>query len=124
MYQISKQFHFSAAHRLAWLPPAHKCHNLHGHDYHVEVVLESEELDAFGFVVDYGDLAPIKEFIDSEWDHQYLNDVIPELDGQTTAENLARVLYERLKGTYPQLAAVRVSETPKTWAEYRPEQSK
>ncbi|HUM72266.1 MAG TPA: 6-carboxytetrahydropterin synthase, partial [Chloroflexota bacterium] len=36
------------------------------------------------------------------------------------AENLARHLYEWAKEQWPQVTAVRVSETPRTWAEYRP----
>jgi 6-pyruvoyltetrahydropterin/6-carboxytetrahydropterin synthase len=43
------------------------------------------------------------------------------VDGPTSAENLARFLYEFARGLWPEVAAVRVSETPKTWAEYRPE---
>ena len=120
MYRISKQFHFSAAHRLERLPQDHPCHRLHGHNYVVEMVLEADWLDRNGFVTDYGELAPVKEWLDEALDHRNLNEVLPELDGQTTAENIARVVYERFKRQFTQLAAVRVSETPKTWAEYRP----
>jgi 6-pyruvoyltetrahydropterin/6-carboxytetrahydropterin synthase len=38
----------------------------------------------------------------------------------SSAENLARFLYEFSAERWPEVAAVRVSETPKTWAEYRP----
>ena len=115
MYRISKQFHFSAAHALTLLPESHPCHRLHGHNYIVEVVLESETLDQYGFVVDYNDLYPVKTFIDAELDHRNLNDVMAEA---TTAENIARLLYQKFKPEFPRLAKVRVSETPKTWAEY------
>jgi 6-pyruvoyltetrahydropterin/6-carboxytetrahydropterin synthase len=118
-YQISKQFHFSAAHRLEHLPVGHPCQRNHGHNYSVEVVLEAHEVDDRGFVVDYGDLSPIKHWIDEKLDHRHLNEVLPELEGQTTAENLCRLLYAKFKPVFPQLAAVRISETPKTWAEYR-----
>jgi len=55
-------------------------------------------------------------------DHRHLNDVI---EGEPTAERLAWWLYESLKGELPgevaaKLVAVRVQETPSTWAEYRP----
>jgi 6-pyruvoyltetrahydropterin/6-carboxytetrahydropterin synthase len=90
---------------------------LHGHNYVVEVVLAAEQLDAVGFVVDYGELKPLKQVIDSELDHRHLNDVLP---GATTAEAIARFLFDRARALWPQTVVVRVSETPTTWAEYRP----
>jgi len=38
-----------------------------------------------------------------------------------TAEKLARLIFDYLFVRYTKLSAVRVSETPKTWAEYRRE---
>jgi len=116
MYCISKEFHFSAAHQLSHLPEGHPCKRLHGHNYIVEMVLESEALDHRGFVTDYNELRTVKEYIDAYLDHRNLNDV---LDRPTTAENLARHLFDRFAGEFPTLAEVRVSETPKTWARYR-----
>ena len=43
------------------------------------------------------------------------------MDGVTSAENLAFFLYEFASRLWPEVVAVRVSETPKTWAEYRAE---
>ena len=117
MYSITKQFSFSASHVLDHLPDGHPCARLHGHNYAVELVLQSAQLGADGFVRDYGELAPFKTFIDDKLDHRHLNDVVP---GVTSAENIARWLYEFAHGLWPEVAAVRVSETPKTWAEYRP----
>lgn len=115
-YTITKEFHFSAAHQLDGLPDSHKCARLHGHNYIVVVELASFVLDDNGFVVDYGDLQPIKNYIDNVLDHRNLNDI---LDVPTTAENLARHLFLICASIWPQTVAVRVSETPKTWAEYR-----
>ena len=36
----------------------------------------------------------------------------------STAENIAKFFYEKFKPLFPMLSMVRVSETPKTWAEY------
>jgi 6-pyruvoyltetrahydropterin/6-carboxytetrahydropterin synthase len=116
MYTITKEFHFSASHQLLTLPDGHPCKRLHGHNYVVELVLEAATLDEHGFVVDYGDLKPFKEMIDRELDHRHLNDVLPY---PTSAENIARYLYDWARKCWPQVAAVRVSETPKTWAIYR-----
>lgn len=117
MFTITKQFHFSASHQLAHLRDDHQCARLHGHNYRVEVVLRSEVLDSAGFILDYGELAPFKEYLDSTFDHRHLNDV---LGGShfTTAEKMAWHLYQFARNHWPQVAAVRVSETDKTWAEY------
>lgn len=119
MYTITKQFSFSASHVLDHLPDGHPCSRLHGHNYVVELVIGGLELDESGFVRDYRDLAPFKAFVDEKLDHRHLNDVV---DGPTSAENLARFLYEFARNLWPEVAAVRVSETPKTWAEYRPDE--
>lgn len=122
MHRIEKIFHFSAAHQLTHLcahSPEHKCARLHGHSYRVRVTLESPTLDADGFVMDYDCLEPIQRYIDTVLDHQNLNDVLG-VGTYTTAEWISRALYERFKPELPLLAAVAVSESPDTWAEYRP----
>jgi len=115
VYTISKQFYFSASHQLMGLPPEHQCGRLHGHNYLVEVVLRSAQLSRHSFVVDYGDLYPLKEYLDSRFDHRHLNDVC---SFDTTAENLAKHLFDFCKGRWAETVAVRVSETPRTWATY------
>ena len=122
MFVISKRFAFSASHTLDGLGEDHPCARLHGHNYEVEVVAEAPEVDDRGFVVDYLELDPVKTFLDAELDHRHLNDVVP---GQPSAERLAWWIFEWCKANLPSevgrhLAAVRVSETPRTWAEYRP----
>jgi 6-pyruvoyltetrahydropterin/6-carboxytetrahydropterin synthase len=117
MYRISKEFHFSASHQLRHLPADHQCARLHGHNYVVVVDLCAAELNADGFVRDYQELAALKAYIDGTFDHRHLNDVF---EGHTTAENLARHFYDWSRARWPEVSAVRVSETPKTWAEYRP----
>ncbi|MFE2179373.1 6-pyruvoyl tetrahydropterin synthase family protein [Streptomyces sp. NPDC059455] len=115
---ISKEFHFSASHRLDGLDAGHPCARLHGHNYVVtlELVAGSNGLNGVGFVRDYGDLAEFSQWLDSELDHRHLNDVV---DINPSAENISRWIFERWSPRYPELHAVRVSETPKTWAEYR-----
>ena len=118
MFTITKQFHFSASHQLKGLPPEHPCARLHGHNYVVEVVLQSGKLNEIGFVRDYTELNLLKKKIDDELDHRHLNDVLG--DECVTAEQLAKWLYDWCKTRWPEVTAVRISETPKTWAEYRP----
>lgn len=117
-YRITKEFHFSASHQLCRLPEEHPCARLHGHNYIVVVELSSGDLDEFGFVRDYRELSPLKPYIDECFDHRHLNNVLGH--DSVTAECLARHFYDWCKTRLPETTAVRVSETPKTWAEYRP----
>ncbi|RMC32042.1 6-carboxytetrahydropterin synthase QueD [Paracoccus alkanivorans] len=117
MFRITKEFHFSASHQLDHLPADHQCARLHGHNYRVVVELAADRLDKNGFVRDYHELKPLKTYIDDSFDHRHLNEV---LSGPSTAENIARHFYDWCKARWPETSAVKVSETSKTWAEYRP----
>lgn len=118
MFTISKQFAFSASHQLLGLADEHPCSRLHGHNYVVEVELQAAELNRFGFVRDYRDLSELKTWLDDNFDHRHLNDYFG--DTPSTAEHLAAEIYRWSADRWPETTAVRVSETPKTWAEYRP----
>lgn len=120
-YEIQKEFHFSASHQLTHLPEGHQCARLHGHNYIVVVVLGSNELNEDGFVRDYGELKPLKQFIDEQLDHKHLNSFFDQYGIKTTAENMAQYLYGLCKNVFEweEVVEVRVSETPKTWARYR-----
>jgi len=115
MYTIRKEFHFCASHVLNGLPEGHQCGRMHGHNYVVVVELQSELLDDTGFVLDYGELSQIKEWIDLRLEHRHLNEVML---GQPSAENIAKWIYHTWKGRFPKLHAIEVSETPKTNARY------
>lgn len=121
-YTVSKDFAFSASHVLDGLPPGHQCGRLHGHNYLVRVVLSADSLDTTGFVLDYGELAPVKGLLDDTLDHRHLNDVLPEEVGNPTAEHLAEWLAGQVRDLLDvpdwMRVAVSVSETPKTWATY------
>lgn len=118
MYTISKEYHFSASHQLHQLPADHPCSRMHGHNYVVEVELKSETLNAVGFVRDYRELDALKIYIDEKFDHHHLNDILG--DENITAEQIAKHFYDWCKAKWPEVSAVRVRETPKSIAEYRP----
>ncbi|MBT3388146.1 MAG: 6-pyruvoyl tetrahydropterin synthase family protein [Desulfobacula sp.] len=115
MYTISKKFNFSASHELKQLPEGHPCRNCHGHNYIAELVLQSEKLNKYAFVRDYGELSILKKYINDNLDHRHLNDIF---DFEITAENIAKHLFDFCKKHWPETAAVRVSETLNTWAVY------
>lgn len=118
MFRITKEYHFSASHQLHGLAEDHPCSRLHGHNYIVRVELSSGELNETGFVRDYRELDDLKIYIDEKIDHRHLNEVLG--DDDTTAEKLAKHFYDWCKSRWPEVSAVSVCETPKTWAEYRP----
>ena len=139
MYEIIKQYHFSAAHALPSLPEGHKCHNLHGHNYTMELCLSGAWLDDHGMLVDFAEIDWVVEPLIKKVDHRNLNDLF---DFQTTSENLAHWffseinsnsdLFERPKNEekekervihvdnrYLPLRWVSISETEKTKAVWR-----
>lgn len=118
MFTIAKQYHFSASHQLAYLPDDHPCARMHGHNYIVEVELKAKELSAYGFVRDYRELDALKTYIDETFDHRHLNEILG--DHNVTAEQIAQHFYDWCKARWQEVSAVRVSESPKSWAEYRP----
>lgn len=118
MYRIAKEFSFSASHQLLSLPAEHPCSRLHGHNYSVEIELTAEQLNVHGFVRDYRDLNVFKKYLDENIDHQHLNDFFD--NDSVTAEYLAKQFYDWCRAIWPEISAVRVSESSRSWAEYRP----
>lgn len=115
MYTITKDYAFSASHQLAGLPEDHQCARMHGHNIVVRVTLASPTLDEVGFVLDYGQMAPLGEWLDAEFDHRHLNDTV---DFNPTAENFSRHIFETVESWGWPVVKVEWSETPKTWAAY------
>ena len=115
MHTIGIAYQFEAGHYLTGLPDTHKCSRPHGHNYEVIVEFKSATLNDVGFVIDYFDARPIKDFIDAEWDHRMLNDVV---EFNTTVENLAEFLFTKFKPQFPQLSSITFKETPTSVARY------
>jgi len=114
--KISQAFSFEAAHRLPKVPATHRCHRLHGHSYRVEIVLDGKVDAETGFVADFFDIEAAVDPVIKQVDHYCLND-IKGLENPT-AENIAIWIWQKIAPTLPQLAAIRVYETPECWAEY------
>lgn len=93
MFTVGKEFHFEAAHSLPGLPKGHKCRNVHGHSYRFRVEVEGG-LDERGFVMDYAEISRAVDPVVSFLDHSNLND---KFVFATTAENLAKWLFDTLK---------------------------
>lgn len=84
---VSKKASFDAAHYLPGYPG--KCENLHGHHWVLEIAC-SGLIRHTGMVIDFCELKDFLGWIDKEFDHRCLNDLIDN----PTAENLVRYIYE------------------------------
>jgi 6-pyruvoyltetrahydropterin/6-carboxytetrahydropterin synthase len=71
MYTVTKEFSFDSAHRLVDGYQG-KCSNVHGHTWKVRFTISGDKLDGHGFLRDFGDFKPLKEFIDNHLDHALL----------------------------------------------------
>jgi 6-pyruvoyltetrahydropterin/6-carboxytetrahydropterin synthase len=118
-YRITKSFAFDAAHRLPNVPENHKCGRMHGHTYTVVLGLAGKLQAKLGWIQDYGEIKEIYEPLRQRLDHRCLND-IPGLEN-STAEVLARWIYDQLAPALPLLVDVTVRETDSTEAIYRPD---
>lgn len=133
MFRVTKEIHFCYGHRL--LDYAGKCRHLHGHNGRAVIALEAETLDALGMVTDFTVIKQVLgKWIDDALDHRMLlhkNDpIIPELrkqgepfvelDVNPTAENLAKLIYDRAVSQGLPVVEVTLWETESSFATYRP----
>jgi 6-pyruvoyltetrahydropterin/6-carboxytetrahydropterin synthase len=141
---ITRRLEFDAGHRI---PDHHsQCRHLHGHRYVIEITLSGAIIDkagdaANGMVMDFSQVKDLaKEHLVDAWDHAFLAfsgdstvvDFLNSLPGHKTvvldrvptAENLARIAFDRLNAVYRdtygnhlQLERIRLYETPNCWAD-------
>ena len=121
MFTVFKDFTFSAAHQIR----GHQggCERMHGHNYRVRVVVQSERLDELGMVIDFADLKTIMGEILGPFDHRVINDLPPFDVRNTTAELLAEYVHDEVAACLPDGRSVRrveVWETETSCAIYEP----
>lgn len=126
VYEISKEFMFSAAHQIRF--HGGKCERLHGHNYRIRVHVRASELNRIGMVIDFADLQRMVAEIGSRFDHRNVNEVPPFDEVNTTAELLGRHFYvetNRLltasEGARVRVSKVEVWENEGSLAVYREE---
>jgi len=122
-YRITVEARFEAAHNL--IDYVGGPEPLHGHSYRVEAVLESEKLQQYDLAVDFVAAKKALETIVKEFDYGYINEHRDFRGRNTSAENLARYLSERLEGSgalgWSRVAEVTVWEGPENRATFRPQ---
>ncbi len=108
MYRVTREIAFCYGHRL--LNYDGKCRHLHGHNGKAIIVLEAPSLDPRGMLVDFTDIKRhVQKWIDETLDHNMLlcreDPILPLLrergervfvmDSNPTAENIARLIYDK-----------------------------
>lgn len=137
MTTVTKTVRFDAAHVLT----NHQglCRNLHGHTYRVDVSVSQGDDHGGDMVIDFKELKRIAtEVVCDRFDHAFMYDAgsageseiaaavgrqgmrTVALPFRSTAENLAKMFFNDLRGRIPGLSSVRVWETADSCAEYRP----
>ena len=111
---IFKEFTFDSAHRLIKVPVGHKCKAIHGHTYHLKIVIEGEVDEEMGWVMDFTDMKKVLNPIIESVDHKYLND-IQGLENPT-CEIMAQWFSNRIKPGIPLLKQIELKETPTSGA--------
>ena len=132
MYTVKIMSHFSAAHSLRGYNG--NCEDLHGHNWKVEVVASSRELNDLGMVMDFAVLKKITNNALRELDHHHLNELDYFSDKKSesepqeekhnpSSEEIARYVFIKLKEKISeqgcQLTQIRVWETENSCAIYR-----
>jgi 6-pyruvoyltetrahydropterin/6-carboxytetrahydropterin synthase len=98
-YLLEVKVDFAAAH----IVRGHqgKCARLHGHNWKVHVVVQSEILNDLGMGIDFADLKKIVHEVIDPLDHQFLNEIEPFTIVNPTAEQVARFVYEEVEKKLP-----------------------
>ena len=91
MFEIKVKSDIASAHQLHGYDGP--CKNVHGHTWKVEAVVESNQLDQIGMVVDFKILKKqLKEVLDPI-DHVFLNELPAFKDIPPSTENIAKYIY-------------------------------
>jgi len=120
MYKVSIRTDFSAAHIIRGYEG--DCSRLHGHNYKVEVSVRADEVNGTGMCVDFRELKRIAKATINALDHTYLNDIAFFKKNNPTAENIARFIFDKIKGeieAHLSLDSVTVWETDNYAVTYR-----
>ena len=133
MFQVTQEIDFCYGHRL--LNYSGKCRHLHGHNGRVQIVMAGEQLDSRGMLIDFTDIkAELRTWIDDTLDHrmilckddpvltllQEVGEPLCVIDSNPTAENIAKLIYDRAASSQFPVVEVTLWETARSSATYVP----
>jgi 6-pyruvoyltetrahydropterin/6-carboxytetrahydropterin synthase len=131
MYRVTKRIDFCYGHRL--LDYDGVCKHPHGHNAVAEIDVRTDKLDRRNMVADFGDIKRlVKGWIDRELDHKMilrqddplvaplkaLGEPVYLLESNPTVERIARLIFDQGRELGLEIVAVRVWETPTSFASY------
>lgn len=131
MYSVTKRIDFCYGHRL--LDHNGVCKHLHGHNAVAEIEITAGTLDARNMVTDFSDIKQrVTSWVDRELDHrmilcqddpfvavlQSMGEPVHVLDGNPTAERIARLIFEVARREGLAVSKVTLWETPTSLATY------
>jgi len=116
-FRLTKDYTFEAAQTLPKVPTGHKCAQMHGHSFKIEVSVEGEMDPATGWVYDHATISRAMNPLVELLDHAYLNE-IPGLENPTI-ELMAAWFWEKISPQLPGLAEIVIHETPTARCTYR-----
>ena len=99
MFTVSVETHFWASHQLT-LPDGSK-ESLHRHNWAVTANVSSSELDSMGLVTDFRWLKAMVDNIVADFDNIQLEQLDYFQRNNSSAENVAKYIYEKLKPKMP-----------------------
>ena len=94
MYELRIKLDFPAAHHLTGYPG--DCARPHGHNWGLEVFARSKRLDSLGMAMDFRALKGAAKELVAPWDHQDLNTLEDFKTINPSAEQIARLSFDRL----------------------------
>ncbi len=96
MFELKVKSKFAGAHQLTMV--GRKCENLHGHNWKIEVCVSGEKLNSAGVLADFGDIKKaVRQVVDQELDHKFLNELDMFKDQQPTSERIAVYVATRVQ---------------------------
>jgi len=131
MYVVTKRIEFCYGHRL--LDYDGVCKHPHGHNAIAEIDVRTDSLDSRNMVADFSDIKRlVKGWIDRELDHKMilreddplvaplrqLGEPMFLLESNPTVERIARLIFDTTRELGFLVVAVRVWETPSSFASY------
>jgi 6-pyruvoyltetrahydropterin/6-carboxytetrahydropterin synthase len=133
MFRVTREIAFCYGHRL--LNYDGKCRHLHGHNGRAVITLEGPDLDPRGMLVDFSEIKrKVQHWIDENLDHNMLlcreDPLLPLLrdrgervfvmEDNPTAENIARLIYDRARDAGLPVVEVLLWETENCCSSYAP----
>jgi 6-pyruvoyltetrahydropterin/6-carboxytetrahydropterin synthase len=119
LFTVSVETHFWASHQLT-LPDGSK-EPLHHHNWAVTADVSSDKLNSMGLVMDFCQLKAALNNIVAEFNDKPLGRIDYFQRNNSSAENVAKYVYEKLKTKLPgdvKLQSISIVEEPGCWAKF------